>query len=381
MMKSKTISPLLNLFLHDIPLIDVRSPVEFLAGAFPLSVNLPILNDSERAAVGTCYKRKGPDAAMKLGHTIFSGSTKESRVGAWCDHLSVHPHAQLYCFRGGQRSGIACSFIQEALAGAGADETGGQAIAAPKIEGGYKAIRNALLPYLSPRPEDLILLSGSTGIGKTDLLITDPQAIDLEGAANHRGSSFGGTVVPQPTQINFENDVAIQFLKHQQIGHNLILIEDESCNIGRIGLPGTLRTAMKASRIVVLEGTFDDRVDRILDQYIIQQWQAYSVTYGENAFQRFTEYLFQSMGAIRKRLGDERYQALCKLLQGALDTQRIENSSSNIIMSNHRAWIEELLRNYYDPMYQYQLEKKKEKIVFKGTAEEVRQWLQYERSK
>ena len=62
----------------DTPLIDVRAPIEFAQGAMPAAVNLPLMNDDERAAVGTCYKRQGPDAALALGHRLVSGDTREA---------------------------------------------------------------------------------------------------------------------------------------------------------------------------------------------------------------------------------------------------------------------------------------------------------------
>jgi tRNA 2-selenouridine synthase SelU len=45
-----------KIFLEDIPLLDVRAPVEFDRGAFPHSQNIPILDDPQREAIGTCYK-------------------------------------------------------------------------------------------------------------------------------------------------------------------------------------------------------------------------------------------------------------------------------------------------------------------------------------
>ena len=67
----------------DTPLIDVRAPIEFAQGAMPAAFNLPLMNDDERAAVGTCYKRQGPDAALALGHSLVNGETREARISAW----------------------------------------------------------------------------------------------------------------------------------------------------------------------------------------------------------------------------------------------------------------------------------------------------------
>lgn len=90
----------------DTPLIDVRAPIEFAQGAMPAALNLPLMNDDERAAVGTCYKRQGPDAALALGHSLVNGETREARISAWREASLAHPEGYLCCARGGQRSHI-----------------------------------------------------------------------------------------------------------------------------------------------------------------------------------------------------------------------------------------------------------------------------------
>ena len=65
-----------RIVLSGTPLLDVRAPVEFQQGAFPYAVNLPLMNDAERHAVGIEYKSAGPDAAIKLGHQLVKGPTK-----------------------------------------------------------------------------------------------------------------------------------------------------------------------------------------------------------------------------------------------------------------------------------------------------------------
>ena len=82
-----------------------------------------------------------------------------------------------------------------------------------RIEGGFKAARNKLLSFLAPDPRELLILGGSTGVGKTVVIENDAAAIDLEGYANHRGSAFGAFLDSQPSQIDFENAVALQFYK------------------------------------------------------------------------------------------------------------------------------------------------------------------------
>jgi tRNA 2-selenouridine synthase len=41
----------------------------------------------------------------------------------------------------------------------------------------------------------------------------------------------------------------------------------------------------------------------------------------------------------------------------------------------HKEWIAELLTHYYDPMYEYQLEKKQHRIQFCGSHDEIMDWL------
>ena len=95
-----------HIFLNDVPMMDVRAPVEFGQGAFPGVANLPLMDDGERQQVGTCYKHKGQEAAIALGHQLVSGATKRQRIEAWAQFAQTHPQGVLYCFRGGLRSQI-----------------------------------------------------------------------------------------------------------------------------------------------------------------------------------------------------------------------------------------------------------------------------------
>ena len=110
------------IFLNDVPMMDVRAPVEFARGAFPGVVNLPLMNDAERQAVGTCYKQQGQQAAIELGHRLVSGALKTERIAAWARFAQAHPDGLLYCFRGGLRSQIVQQWLEtEAGIGAGVD--------------------------------------------------------------------------------------------------------------------------------------------------------------------------------------------------------------------------------------------------------------------
>ncbi|MBO6555969.1 MAG: tRNA 2-selenouridine(34) synthase MnmH [Pseudomonadales bacterium] len=338
------------LFRRDVPLIDVRAPVEFHKGAFPSACNLPILSDAEREAVGISYKEEGPEAAAKLGHALVSGDVKETRIQCWATFIEANPESQLYCFRGGQRSQIACAWLRDA------------GIEVPRIEGGYKKMRHHLIRVFDQLPP-LVIVGGKTGTGKTVFLEPLGNAVDLEGIANHRGSAFGKKIAPQPSQIDFENRVAIQFLKFCDAPH--VLLEDEGRLIGRIHVPLPLQSKMKASPMILIEETVEIRTQNIYEEYIEQQWQEYQAEHGPEAPARYADYLLGAVDAIKKRLGGVAHSEIRQLMQEAL-----QSGDAN----KHRAWISRLLIDYYDPMYNYQLSQKEGRIRFRGTADEAQHW-------
>ena len=147
----------LHLFVNDTPLLDVRAPVEFGKGSFPAAVNLPLLNDAERQAVGTMYKKEGQEAAIRLGHQLINGDVKAGRIQQWQSFARQHPAGYLFCFRGGMRSHI----VQEWLREAGTDY--------PLVNGGYKALRRFLFEVIDDiiARTNFIIVSGRTGVGKT----------------------------------------------------------------------------------------------------------------------------------------------------------------------------------------------------------------------
>ena len=341
--------------------IDVRAPVEFQRGALPFSKNLPILDDDQRAEVGLCYKSEGPDAATRLGHRLVSGDLKEERVAAWLEQLADDPHALLYCARGGQRSQIAAQWIHDA------------GCQVQRIEGGFKAMRDQLLPLLAPDPKDIVVLGGSTGVGKTVVVLHDHAAIDLEGHANHRGSAFGAFLASQPSQIDFENSVALQFFKQQFSASSgtrdiPILLEDEGRMIGRINLPPSLQMVMQQAPLIILEAPLESRVSRIFEEYVIEHLAEIHAAAVQDPFDVLENRLSNSLFAIRKRLGGARHQMISDQLRAAVTAHKGGDSSG------HLEWIRALLLDYYDPMYAYQLERKQHRVVFRGTAEEIIAW-------
>lgn len=349
------------LFLAGVPLLDTRAPVEFARGSFPGAINLPLMTDMERAAVGTCYKESGQAAAIALGHSLVHGAVKEQRVAAWRAFAQQHPEGYLYCFRGGLRSQIAQQWLHEA----GCDY--------PRISGGYKAMRQFLLQTLETMyaGQAFLVLGGRTGCAKTTLLQQMPSAIDLEGLAHHRGSAFGKRVGGQPAQIDFENALAVAALRQQNAcPERALLLEDESKLIGRILVPPNLRLAMKAAPLVLLEAPLEARIEHSFRHYILDNLREWQQAAGSDAgFRAFADELRQALCKIQRRLGGERHATLHALLERAL-TAHAEGDDKL-----HRDWIAELLTGYYDPMYDYQLGRNAEHIVFRGTAEAVADFI------
>ena len=339
-------------FLNNTPMMDMRAPLEFTKGAFPGATSLPLMTDQERAKVGTCYKKHGQDAAIKLGHQLVRGKVRDQRMAQWLAFAKQHPDGYLYCFRGGLRSRT----VQQWLKDAGVDY--------PLVEGGYKALRTFLLEEMERliAKFDFVLVAGPTGSGKTELLAEVDNIIDLEGLANHRGSSFGRNPSPQPSQIDFDNRLAIALMRAEQAGYQQIILEDECHLIGRNALPLTLHEKMKQSPVLLLDESTVDRQRRIRREYVDEQLASFVVRDGNDAgFEAFGEYLTGSLKRINKRLGDLRYRQLLEIMQRALHEQK-QSGNSEL----HLEWIAPLMEYYYDPMYSYQLQQKQPRVIFQG---------------
>jgi tRNA 2-selenouridine synthase len=240
---------------ENIPVIDVRSPLEFTNGHIPGAVNIPLFDDNERIAVGTKYKKEGripaileglkqtgPSMASKLEQAL-----EKTRDGK----LLVH------CWRGGMRS--------EAMAwlfSLGGIET-------EVLEGGYKSYRHYILDSLSEKRK-MIVLGGMTGSGKTHILryLSDhgEQVIDLEGLANHKGSAFGSLgQPPQPSTEQFTNNL---YNEWRQLKKDLpFWIEDESRNIGTAFIPDSFYLNMQDTRAIMLMMAVKTRLPRLMEEY------------------------------------------------------------------------------------------------------------------
>ncbi|WP_299875994.1 tRNA 2-selenouridine(34) synthase MnmH [uncultured Cocleimonas sp.] len=361
-----TVNNLTDIFVNDIPLLDVRAPVEFNQGAFPNSVNIPLMDDDEREAVGIRYKEQGQDSAIILGSELVTAEKRALRTQKWNAFFAENPGGVLYCFRGGLRSQISQQWIADSLKESEKPY--------PRVEGGYKAMRTFLLESIERISQKIpvVVLGGRTGSGKTRLLKELPNSIDLEGLANHRGSAFGPTATPQPTPINFENALAVQLLKAEAAGHKFLVVEDEARNVGSLGIPQALFDVMQTSKLVMLEVSQEDRNKVSIEEYILDTQKSFNDVYGEVlGAEKLSEHLLNSLGKIQKRLGGVRYKEAYQQMKDAIELRNKTGSVEGFIPV-----VKSLLLDYYDPMYDYQSSKKKDRISFKGSYDEVMYYLE-----
>ncbi len=282
-----------------------------------------------------------------------------SKLG-WLSPKPTH-RAIFIVFGGGLRSQIVQQWLKEA------------GIEYPRVVGGYKAMRTFLLETIEQAVAqcEFVVIGGMTGTGKTEVLSQRPNALDLEGHANHRGSSFGKRATGQPSQIDFENRIALDFLKKRAAGIEQFVVEDESRLVGSCNVPLELHHGMHNYPLVWLEDSFDNRVERILRDYVVNLCSEFVALHTEESgFRLFAGRLLQSLDKIHKRFGGERHQRLQAIMQAALDEQQRSGA-----VDLHRGWIEGLLREYYDPMYAYQREIKASRIEFAGEHNAVIAYL------
>jgi tRNA 2-selenouridine synthase len=263
-------------------IVDVRSPAEFARGHLPGAVNLPLFSDAERAAVGTAYRQKGRRRAVELGLEMVG-----PRLAEMAKELAglADPAAELriHCWRGGLRSSSVAW-----LAGL-------QQLRVRLLAGGYKAYRRWVLEQME-RPWPLVVLGGRTGTGKTDLLLAlesrGAAVVDLEGLAQHRGSSFGGLGLPaQPSTEQFENRLADRL--RQLRGRRPVWVEAESVQVGRCRIPAAFWRQMREAAVVEIDRPVAVRVGQLV------------AVYGHQG----KENLRQATERITRRLGPQRTRA------------------------------------------------------------------------
>lgn len=302
-----SLSDLAALRFDDI--IDVRSPAEFAEDHLPGAINLPVLDDEERARVGTVYKQVAPFAARKMGAALVARNAARHLEGALADRPGGW-RPLLYCWRGGQRSGSFATILSQI----------GWRVEI--IAGGYKAWRGLVLKQLETVPGRITVLDGNTGTAKTELLqllaARGVQVIDLEGLANHRGSLFGARG-GQPPQRMFEGRLA-HVLAALDPGQPVV-VEAESAMVGQCRLPAALWKAMCAAPRIELQAPRGERATYLA--------RAYADVTADTA----------------------RLAATIDLLRPYHAAERIEAWQALAALGDFTALAEELVAAHYDPRY------------------------------
>lgn len=316
---------------HKHPVLDVRSPGEYMHAHIPDAYSLPLFTDEERKVVGTAYKQESKQKAIKIGLQYFGAKMTQMVEDAeriMADHYAKNVLEQskeknviVHCWRGGMRSASVAWLLD--LYG----------FKVSTLIGGYKSFRGWCTDLFT-KEYPFKIIGGYTGSGKTKIVQELEQrgdaAIDLEALANHKGSAFGHLgEKPQPSQEMFENKLAMAL--RASASANCIWLEDESQRIGTVSIPNILYTYIQTMPVYFLEIPFKERLKYIADKYGI--------------FEK--EKLAESIIRITKRLG-------------GLETKTaLEYLEAGDILNCFK-----ILLKYYDKYYLKCLEQKKDKVLF-----------------
>ena len=240
-------------------IVDVRSPAEFADDHLPGAINCPVLDDAQRARIGTIYKQESAFDARKLGAAMVAENIACHLIAQFQDKPKDW-RPLLYCWRGGQRSGSFTTWMRMI----GWD--------ACQLEGGYKVFRRHIIDEITALPRTLrfVVLCGATGSGKTRLLdalgAAGAQVLDLEGLARHKGSVLGRLPgIDQPSQKSFETALHSKLSRFS--ADRPVFVEAESRKIGVIQNPEPLIEQMRASECIAIEASREARLDFLLGDY------------------------------------------------------------------------------------------------------------------
>ena len=303
-------------------IIDVRSPGEFALDHIPGAINLPVLNDVERAEVGTIYKQINPFTARKAGAALVAKNISQ--------HLETHFASKdkdykplIYCWRGGQRSNSMATVLGQI----------GWRVTV--VEGGYKTYRAYVRQQLEDLPTKFTykVLCGLTGSGKTHILRQlqqrGAQVLDLEALANHRGSLLGEEwqekPTPQPSQKYFES-LLLQHLQKFD-SNEIVWLESESNKIGQVYLPVSLWQKMKQATCIEIQLPLDSRVEFLLQEYPYLKNNPY--------------FLKAKLERLKSRYGKQKLNYWYQLIDN----------------NQWKDFIKDLLLYHYDPTYSQSMEK------------------------
>lgn len=305
--------------------VDVRSPAEFDEGHQPGAVNLPLLDDAQRATVGIAYKAEGASRARMTAMELVSPGLT-SYLTSLAALARLQPRGRrlaIMCWRGGERSRNVVLLL--ALIG----------VHVVRVTGGYRAYRREVLDFLQRwrPPVPVITLYGPTGAGKSALLralgdmgstLPEPRPwpLDLERLALHRGSLLGG--LNQPCTRRQKDFDALLWEELKRLGGDYLVLEGEGARIGAIHLPRSIADVIRMGHPVLVSAPVEQRCRRIIEEYLPEKWDEADVA-------RFR----RSLGLIGGRLGPDSLASL----ETAFDDGRFTDVVTGLLVG------------YYDPLY------------------------------
>ena len=295
---------------ESIPVIDVRSPIEFDHAHIPGAISIPLFSDLEREKVGICYKHEGKEPAILMALEMVG--PKMADLARKAKELALENKLIVHCWRGGMRS----SSMAWLLNTVGIDTY--------TLEGGYKTYRRHIKSYFTNKI-DFVVIGGMTGSGKTEILKElsklNQQVIDFEGLANHKGSAFGALGQDEQCSTEqFENNL-FEILKKLDLNKQ-VWVEDESQTIGKIWIPEELFHQVRSSDVIQVNLPKNERI-----KWLVKEYGNFS-----------HDLLKSSIDRIKKRLGG---------LNHHIAIEALNNSDLEKLV--------DIVLAYYDKTYQYGL--------------------------
>lgn len=326
---------------EDCIFIDVRSPEEYKQATIEGAVNIPLFSDEERKEIGTVYTQESIEKAKRMGIQVVSKKLPQiydEAMELWKQGKKL----VFFCARGGMRSGSIVMLFNSL------------GINVIKLKGGYKGYRKVVTEELIKLNEEVqyIVLHGNTGVGKTEILKMLEQdghdVLDLEEAANHRGSLLGNVGLGnQVTQKAFESTL---YHKLKSFKSKYVLVEAESRRIGKVFVPDFIHNKMKEGKHIFVDADIEFRANIIVDEY----------TKEENS----NEEINKSLDKLSKYISNS----------------KIDEYKNMVLEGKYTEVAKELMIKYYDPMYmntsdkyEYDLKIKVENI--KNAAKEIENWM------
>ncbi len=240
-------------------IIDARSPSEYAEDHIPGAINCPVLNDEERARVGTLYKQVNPFEAKKVGAALVAKNIAHHVESQFLDKPR-HWKPLIYCWRGGNRSGSMTHIFSKI------------GWHAEQLEGGYKKYRRQVIDAMTEAPPQYSfnVICGTTGSGKSRLLQAlaseGAQVLDLEQLAAHRGSVLGNIPAePQPSQKCFESRLWETLRRYDPA--RTIFVESESKKVGQLRVPDALIDCIRAAQCTAVTLSHENRVSLLMEDY------------------------------------------------------------------------------------------------------------------